>query len=102
MLASHRDTLMQVDRVGELLFGRKGRLRLALWIVRRDKPTFFQSEPPREVDVPSTVRQELGRLVDLGMLAEDRPDGDRRIYYTRTDSSLWKIIEAASEAIDPE
>jgi hypothetical protein len=102
MLASHRDTLMQVDRVGELLFGRKGRLRLALWIVRRDKPTFFQSEPPREVDVPSAVRQELGRLVDLGMLAEDRPDGDRRIYYTRTDSSLWKIIEAASEAIDPE
>lgn len=93
---------MQVDRVGELLFGRKGRLRLAIWILRRDKPTFFQSEPSREVDVPSAVRQELTKLVTLGMLAEDRPEGDRRIYYTRTDSSLWKIIEAAAEVIEPE
>jgi hypothetical protein len=86
--------------VGELLFGRKGRLKLAIWVVRRDKPTFFQSEPPREVDVPSAVRVELGKLVALGMLEEDRPDEGRRIYYTRTDSRLWKIIEAASEVLD--
>ena len=91
---------MHVDKVGELLFGRKCRLALAIWIMRREKPTFFQSEPPREVDVPSAVRQELRKLVALGMLQEDRPDGDRRVYYTRTDSGLWKIIEAAAENVD--
>lgn len=93
---------VDVDIVGELLFGRKGRLKLAVWIVRRDKPTFFQSEPPREVDVPSAVRVELSKLVALGMLEEDRPDESRRIYYSRTESKLWKIIEAASEAFAPD
>ena len=50
--------------------------------------------------MPSAVRVELGKLVALGMLEEDRPDEGRRIYYTRTDSRLWKIIEAACEAFD--
>lgn len=93
---------MNLDEVGRLLFGRKGRLKLAIWIVRRDKPTFFQSEPPREVDVPSAVRVELSKFVALGMLHEERPDADRRVYYTRTDSRLWKIIEAAAEVMEPE
>jgi hypothetical protein len=34
------------------------------------------------------------------MLEEERPDGDRRVWYNRTDSRLWKVIEAAAEAIE--
>jgi hypothetical protein len=87
--------------VGKLLFGRPCRLALALWIVRHEKPRFYQSEPPREVILQGDVGRELGRLVRLGMLHEERPDEVRRIYYERTDSPLWRIIEAASEALGP-
>jgi hypothetical protein len=90
---------VDVHEVGRLLFGRPCRLELALWIVRRDKPRFFQSEPPKEVILPGSAGQELGKLVSLGMLEEERPDGDRRVWYVRTDSRLWKIIEAAAEAL---
>ena len=41
----------------------------------------------------------LGRLVRLGML-EERPDDSRRIYYERTESPLWKIIQAAADVIE--
>ena len=44
--------------------------------------------------------RELGRLVRLGMLEEARPDDSRRVYYERTDSPLWKIIQAAAEVIE--
>jgi hypothetical protein len=91
---------VDVQQVGKLLFGRACRLDLALWIARRDKPQFFQSEPPKEVVLPSDAAKELGRLVRLGMLEEERPDGDRRVWYFRTDSRLWKIIEAAAEALE--
>jgi hypothetical protein len=47
------------------------------------------------------VAKELRRLVRLGMLEELRPDDARRVYYDRTDSPLWKIIEAAADAVDP-
>ncbi len=50
--------------------------------------------------MPSAASKELGRLVRLGMLEEERPDGDRRVWYSRTDSRLWKIIEAAAEALE--
>jgi hypothetical protein len=40
---------VDVQQVGKLLFGRACRLELALWIAHRDKPQFFQSEPPKEV-----------------------------------------------------
>jgi hypothetical protein len=45
--------------------------------------------------------KELRRLVRLGMLDEVRPDDARRVYYDRTDSPLWKIIEAAADVVDP-
>jgi hypothetical protein len=45
---------------------------------------------------------ELGRLVRLGMLDEERPDDARRVYYNRTDSPLWEIIQAASEVLGPD
>jgi hypothetical protein len=92
---------MDVDELGKLLFGRPCRLSLALWILDRDKPRFFQSEPPRDVILAGELGKELGRLVRLGMLEEERPDGERRVYYTRTDSALWKIIRAAAESVDP-
>jgi hypothetical protein len=92
---------LDVDEVGKLLFGRPCRLALALWIVRHDKPRFYQSEPPREVIRQSDLADELSRLVRLGMLEEERRDDARRIYYDRTDSPLWAIIEAAAEVIGP-
>jgi hypothetical protein len=93
---------LDADEVGKLLFGRRCRLALALWIVRHDKPRFYQSEPPREVILQGDVAKELSRLVRLGMLEEERPDDARRVYYHRTDSPLWKIIEAAADVIAPE
>ena len=92
---------MDVDEVGRLLFGRPCRLALALWIVRHDKPRFYQSEPSREVILQSDASDELNLLVRLGMLHEDRPDDTRRVYYERTVSPLWKIFESAAEAIEP-
>jgi hypothetical protein len=93
---------LDAHEVGGELFGRPCRLTLALWIVRRDKPRFYQSEPPREVIQQSAVAVETGRLVRLGMLEEQRPDDSRRVYYERTDSPLWKIIEAAADVIEAE
>ena len=96
-----RDTPLDVHEVGKLLFGRPSRLALAIWIVRHDKPRFYQSEPPREVIWQGAVAEELGKLVKLGMLEEVRPDDARRVYYDRTDSPLWKIIEAAADVLEP-
>lgn len=92
---------MDVDEVGRLLFGRPCRLALAVWIVRQSKPSFYQSEPPREVIHQSASAAELKRLVKLGMLEELRPDDSRRIYYVRTSSQLWRIIQTAADVIDP-
>lgn len=88
---------MDVREVGKELFGRPCRLTLALWIVRHDKPRFYQSEPPREVVPQGEAAKELARLVRLGMLLELRPDESRRVYYERTNSQLWRILEAADE-----
>lgn len=90
---------MNRDQVGKLLFGRPCRLRLLLWIHAREKPRFFQSEPPRDVILQGDVAKELGRLVQLGMLIEEHPEDSRRIYYERTSSELWKIVEATAEAL---
>jgi hypothetical protein len=91
---------LDVNHVGKLLFGRPCRLALALWIVRHDKPRFYQSEPPRDVIWQGDLAKELSRLVSLGMLLEERPDDVRRVYYERTDSPLWEIIKAAADVID--
>lgn len=91
---------MDVDEVGKELFGRPCRLRLAIWIVRLIKPRFYQSEPPREVILQSDAAKELGHLISLGMVEEERPDESRRVYYVRTDSPLWKIIQAAADVLE--
>jgi len=95
------DTPLDAKEVGKELFGRPCRLALALWIVGHHKSRFYQSEPPREVILQGEVAKELRRLVRLGMLEELRPDDARRVYYDRTDSPLWKIIEAAAGVVDP-
>ena len=93
---------MDVNEVGKLLFGRACRLALALWIVRHSKGRFYQSEPPRDVILQSDAAKELGHLVRLGMLVEERPDDVRRVYYERTSSPLWKIIQAAADVLEPD
>ena len=49
----------------------------------------------------SDLAKELGRLVRLGMLEEERRDDARRVYYERTSSPLWTIIQAAADVIGP-
>jgi hypothetical protein len=34
------------------------------------------------------------------MLDEERLEEGRRVYYCRTNSPLWKIIEAAAEVVE--
>lgn len=87
-----------VQHVGKALFGNPTRLKLALWIRRHDK-RFFQSEPPRWVGVPTALRLELDKLLDLDMIVRQQPPGENRVYYERTDSVLWEIIDAADRVL---
>lgn len=86
--------------MGRLLFGRPCRLKLALWILDRPQRSFYQSEPPNGVIPQSAVGAELRRLASLGMLTVSGGKQHRRIYYHRTDSALWSIIEAARDSLD--
>jgi hypothetical protein len=87
--------------VGRKLFGRALRLRVALWVFRRTDPSFYQTEAAEGVRyTASAVITELDRLVELEMLREDpAKSGDRRKYYERVESPLWKIIQAADEVL---
>lgn len=87
------------SQIGAELFGRTVRLRLALWILRNPKDRFFQSEPPREVGAPTAVRQELERFTRVGLLDVERPDGENRIYYVRTDTDLWEIFRVVDAVL---
>jgi hypothetical protein len=91
---------MDATRVSKDLFGRPCRLPLALWILRSNKERFYQSEPPRSIDAQSAITQELDRFVSVGLLDIERPDGENRVYYVRTDSPLWEIVRTAGEVID--
>ncbi|MFG2071706.1 hypothetical protein [Nonomuraea maritima] len=93
---------IEIGQVGRLLFGRETRLRLAMWVLSLDQDRFYQSEPPRSCGAATAVRQELSRLVDLGMLIEERPDKGGRIYYRRSDSSLWEIVDTARRVVENE
>jgi len=86
--------------VGKLLFGRPTRLRLCIWILHLEKERFFQSQPPPHVGLTSAVTTELAKLVRLGMLEQERPDAENRVYYVRVDSPLWAVIEAAEAALN--
>lgn len=89
---------MEVTRVSEDLFGRGCRLPLALWILNHPKERIFQSEPPDHLGGRTAIRQELARFARIGLLDEERPDGESRVYYVRTGSPLWEVIRVAGEA----
>lgn len=91
---------IEIGQVGHLLFGRETRLRLAIWVLSLDQARFYQSEPPRSCGAATAIRQELSRLVDLGMLIEERSDKGGRIYYHRSDSPLWKIIDTVRRVVE--
>jgi hypothetical protein len=92
--------MYSVDFVGDRLFGRGLRLRLAEWILTQGDRKFYQSEPGLELrGGVSNIRDELGRFLELGMLVEAPPTpADRRRYYRRTDSEFWTAIKAALAA----
>jgi hypothetical protein len=90
---------MDVERLSADLFGRRCRLPVALWILGRDKPRFYQSEPPSQLGSPTAIRQELTRFTRAGLLDVERPDGENRVYYVRTDSVWWGVIELARDLL---
>jgi hypothetical protein len=88
---------VDATQVSDRLFGRGCRLPIAAWVLAHDK-RFMQSRPPTFGRTSrSNVTQELARLVDVGMLYEERPD-DGKVWYEMTGSPLWKVIGAAVEA----
>lgn len=93
---------MDPFQVSSQLFGRACRLPIAIWILKRDKPRFYQSEPPREIGSATAVRQELMRLTTAGLLIEERPDAENRVYYVRTESAWWAVIQVAAELVEAE
>lgn len=91
---------MEATRISDLIFGRPCRLPLLLWILDNPKDRFFQSEPPLEIGARTAVRQELERMTRAGLLTEERPDGEARVYYVRTPGPLWEVVRAARQAIE--
>ncbi len=91
---------MDLERVRDRLFGRSCRLPLMLWILNHPKDRIYQSEPPETIAGRTALRQELVRLTEVGLLDEERPDGDARVYYVRTASPLWEIVRVAAVAME--
>lgn len=90
---------MELQRVSADLFGRSCRLPVALWILRRAQPRFYQSEPPPSLGAPTAVRQELERLTRAGLLSVEKAEGDNRVYYSRTSSPLWRVFAEVADVI---
>jgi len=94
---------LMVDQrgVGDRLFGRAARLIVADWVCHAEEDLFYQSEAVKGTGVPqSNVREELARLVELGMLSElPREPGERRKHYLRQPSPLWEVIRNTRQAI---
>ena len=91
------------DVVGELLFGRRLRLRVLLWAAQQDEP-FHQTEAATGVgyNSPGEVAKELERLVRLDMLRKfGRPSGVGRQYYRRDGANPgWEVATVACRLID--
>jgi hypothetical protein len=90
---------VDATQVSDDMFGRACRLPLMLWVLRHPKDRVYQSEPPESLGARTALRQELDRMVRMGLLREERPDGDPRVYYAKTDSPLWEIVEAARDVL---
>ncbi|HUI02085.1 MAG TPA: hypothetical protein VLZ77_00970 [Acidimicrobiales bacterium] len=91
------------DVVGELLFGRRLRLRVLLWVAEQAEP-FHQTEAAAGVgyNSPGEVAKELERLVRLEMVRKfGRPGGVGRQYYRRDDTSPgWEVAAVARRLVD--
>jgi hypothetical protein len=91
---------VDANEVSEQLFGRRCRLPVFAWVAQNPKDRFFQSEVGLYDKVSrSNANEELKRLLTLGMLSEDRPDDNRRVYYDRLDSPLWDIVASAADTV---
>jgi hypothetical protein len=96
-----------VEKLGHFLFGRKLRLRVALWVLEQEE-TFFLTQAAKGIDYSASgVREELDRLEHLGMVRRLEYHGSGKAYYMRSDGPLWRVIEAARDALagvppDPE
>jgi hypothetical protein len=91
---------MDEGELSRLLFGRAGRLRLAHWLLETIPAGayFFAGEAQRATgDVPNEVKDNIRRLVELGVItkAYRDPGPGRRQYYQRIDSPIWGIFELA-------
>ena len=87
---------------GELMFGRRIRLRVLLWAEGRSE-AFNQSEAAVGVSYSSSgeVAKELERLVRLGMLRKfGRPARVGPQNYLRVDHPGWAIATAARAAVE--
>jgi hypothetical protein len=84
--------------LGHRLFGRRARLVVAAWVLAAPE-VFSQHEAVQGSQLPqSNVREELERLVSLGMLDDiPKADGPGRRYYARIDHPAWRIIDTAVE-----
>lgn len=91
---------MDATLASALLFGRPCRLPLLLWLLDHPKGRIFQSEPPVHLGARTAVREELARFTRAGLLNQERPDADPRVYYVRTDSPLWDIVRAARGVVE--
>ncbi|HUY22783.1 MAG TPA: hypothetical protein VMV22_10660 [Acidimicrobiales bacterium] len=92
----------RVDAVGELLFGRRLRLRVLLW-ASEQTVAFNQSEAARGVGYNSSgeVAKELERLVELDMLRKyGRPTRVGPQNYVRADHAGWDVADAARRMVD--
>jgi hypothetical protein len=92
--------MVNATQASALLFGRSCRLPLLLWLLDHPKGRIYQSEPPAHLGVRTAIREELARFTRAGLLDEERPDADPRVYYVRTDSPLWNIVRAAGAVVD--
>jgi hypothetical protein len=90
---------MDATRVSTYMFGRPCRLPLMFWLLNHPKGRIYQSEPPESLGARTAIRQELDRLTLLGLLEEERPDGEARVYYVRTDSPLWEVVQTAANVL---
>jgi len=87
---------MDATRASKWLFGRSSRLPVAVWVLQHGK-RFYQSEPPTfGTTSASNIRQELERLVQAGMLTREQPEPGRNVWYEKTDSPLWEIVDTAA------
>src|SRR5580700_11829784 len=91
-----------LSEYGELMFGRRIRLRVLLWAETRHE-AFNQSEAAVGVSYSSSgeVAKELERLVRLGMLRKfGRPARVGPQNYLRVDHPGWAIATAARAAVE--